>query len=272
MKEDLVPYSRTPLEGRRNWSRSFFLGAAFSLTLASALAASSSLLQVRTATPADIPSYVEWTPKTIAAASSGDALRGMMLARHCEHCHGTEGFSSVGSTPNLASMNNLALWKQLEDFQARKRPSRVMVPISQELSARDVADVVAYFSQFPVYRDLQDNRVFPQAQITGAHLETASRLISFGDGTRGIPPCDACHGPVAYKTGAPSLATQNRDYLLNQLEAFASGARANDINEAMRTIAALLSEDERQSLAEYYGAGFGSQPASASGSAPQQQR
>jgi cytochrome c553 len=98
----------------------------------------------------------------------------------------------------------------------------------------------------------------------------ASRLISFGDGTRGIPPCDACHGPVAYKTGAPSLATQNRDYILNQLEAFAGGTRANDINQAMRTISELLSEDERQSLAEYYGAGFGLQPASASGSGAKQ--
>jgi len=222
-------------------------------------------MRVQPATPAQVPSYVEWNNNTIAAASRGDAVRGMMLARHCEHCHGMEGFSPVGSTPNLASLNNLALWKQLKDFQARKRESRVMVPISQELSDRDVADVVAYFSEFPVYRDLQDNRVFPEAQITGAHLEMASRLISFGDGTRGIPPCDACHGPVAYKTGAPSLATQNRDYILNQLEAFASRTRANDINEAMRTIATLLSQDERQSLAEYYGAGFGLQPASASG-------
>lgn len=265
MKGDTVQDSRAPREGRGSGSSKFHLGAASLLVLVSGLAASSNLVQVRPATPVEIPSYVEWTPDTIEAASGGDVLRGMMLARHCEHCHGAEGFSSVGTTPNLASMNNLALWKQLEDFQARKRESRVMVPISEKLSARDVADVVAYFSEFPVYRDPEDNRVFPQAQISGAHLAMASRLISFGDGTRGIPPCDACHGPVAYKNGAPSLATQNRDYVLNQLEGFASGTRTNDINEVMRTIAGLLSDNERQSLAEYYGAGFGLQPASASG-------
>ena len=56
--------------------------------------------------------------------------------------------------------------------------------------------------------------------------------------------------------------TQNADYLLNQLEAFANGTRANDINEPMRTIAELLTEDERHALAEYYGAGLGLQPAS----------
>jgi cytochrome c553 len=93
----------------------------------------------------------------------------------------------------------------------------------------------------------------------------ASRLIAFGDGTRGIPPCQACHGPVAYKTGAPSLATQNTDYILNQLEAFANGGRTNDINQAMRTISALLTEEERHALAEYYGAGLGLQPGSAAG-------
>lgn len=262
-----MPHSRAR-EISGSGSSRFRLATLCLLVLVSGLAASSNLVQVRPVTPVEIPSYVEWTPDTIEAASSGDAFHGMLLARHCEHCHGSEGFSAAGTTPNLASMNNLALWKQLQDFRTRKRQSRVMVPISEGLSARDVADVVAYFSQFPLYHDPQDNRVFPQAQVSGAHLAMASRLISLGDGTRGIPPCDACHGPVAYKTGAPSLATQNRDYVLNQLEAFAGGTRTNDINEVMRTIAGLLSEDERQSLAEYYGAGFGSQPASAIGAGP----
>jgi cytochrome c553 len=222
-------------------------------------------LTVQAAAPDHVPSYVEWTAETIATASGGDAFRGMMLARRCDHCHGTEGFSAVGWTPNLAGMNNLAVWKQLEDFRSQKRQSRVMAPIAESLSERDVVDVVAYFAALPVFTDPQDNRVFPQAQISGAHLAMASRLISFGDGTRGIPPCDACHGPVAYKTGAPSLATQNSEYILNQLEAFRNRSRANDIDEAMRTIATLLSDEERHSLAEYYGAGLGLQPASASG-------
>jgi cytochrome c553 len=87
-------------------------------------------------------------------------------------------------------------------------------------------------------------------------------MISFGDGERGIPPCQACHGPVAYRPGAPSLVTQNADYILGQLEAFATGSRANDINMPMRTISALLTEDERRALAEYYGSGLGLQPGS----------
>ena len=228
------------------------------------VAANSLLFGVHAGTPDHIPSYVEWTSQTVAAASSGDAFRGLLLARRCEHCHGAEGFSPVASTPNLASMDKLAIWKQLQDFKSHKRRSAVMEPIAGSLIDRDVADVVAYYAALPVFRDPMDNRAFPETAGT-PHLEIASRLITLGDGTRGIPPCEACHGPVAYKTGAPSLATQNSAYLFDQLEAFAKGTRANDINEPMRTIAALLSEDERHSLAAYYGAGLGLQPASASG-------
>jgi cytochrome c553 len=208
-----------------------------------------------------IPSYVSWTQETIVAASSGDAFRGMLLAKRCEHCHGSEGFSSSASTPNLAGLNKLALWKQLQDFRARKRTSRVMVPIAGSLSDRDVADVAAYFAALPIFPDPQDNRVFPQAPTDSAHSAVASHLITFGDGERGIPPCQACHGPVAYRIGTPSLATQNAGYVQNQLDAFADSSRANDINEPMRTIATLLTAQERQALSEYYGAGLGLQPA-----------
>jgi len=235
---------------------------ALALTLVAALTAGSFFLQARDKPPDHIPSYVAWTPETIAVASAGDAFRGMLLARHCDHCHGAEGFSPVASTPNLASMDKLAVWKQMEDFQTLKRPSRPMNAIAESLSSRDVADLVAYYAKLPVFRDPQDNRTFPQSRPDPAHAAVASRLVSFGDGERGIPPCQACHGPVAYRPGVPSLATQNADYVLNQLEAFANRTRANDINMPMRTIAALLTAEERQALAEYYGSGLGLQPES----------
>ena len=233
------------------------------VTLLVALAAGALWLQARDNSPDHIPSYVAWTPDTIAAASSGDAFQGMLLAKRCDHCHGAEGFSAVASTPNLAGINRLAIWKQLEDFRTGKRLSHTMDPIAASLSPRDEADVVAYYAKLPVFADPQDNRIFPQSRPDPSHAAIASRLISFGDGERGIPPCQACHGPVAYRPGVPSLVTQNADYVLKQLEAFANRTRANDINLPMRTIAALLTEEERQALAEYYGSGLGLQPGSA---------
>jgi len=207
------------------------LGTVFTAGLLIGVAATSSLRDVFAAAADRVPSYVEWNSETTAAASSGDAFRGSLLAKRCAHCHGDEGFSPMASTPNLAAMDKLVLWKQLQDFRSNKRRSAVMQPIAQSLAAQDVADLVAYYSRLPVFADSQD----------------------------GIPPCDACHGPIAYRPGAPSLMTQNADYVLDQLEWFANGKRANDINEPMRTISGLLSEDERHALAEYYGAGLGTQ-------------
>lgn len=247
---------------RRN-KRGFPFGWSFTLVII--LLAGGSLVLAGDETPGRIPSDVSWTHETIAAASSGDAFRGMLLARRCEHCHGAEGFSAAASTPNLAGMDRLATWKQLQDFRSHKRASLVMQPIAGSLSSRDVADVVAYYAQLPVFQDPQDDRSFPQTAPDRGQAAVASRLISFGDGERGIPPCQACHGPVAYRPGAPALATQNAYYVLDQLEAFASRKRANDINMPMRTIASLLTEDERRALAEYYGAGLAIELGSALG-------
>jgi cytochrome c553 len=248
---------------RRN-SKSHFSQRAL-LWVALIAAAGSVILVASDAAPDRVPSLVAWTPENIAAASSGDAFRGSLLAKRCDHCHGAEGFSPVASTPNLAGMSSPSIWKQLEDFQTHKRRSRVMEPIAESLSSHDVADVSAYYSALPVFPDPQDNRVFPGARPESRRAATASHLVTFGDGERGIPPCQACHGPVAYRIGVPSLATQNGDYVLNQLETFADRSRANDVNMPMRTIAGLLSEDERHALAEYYGAGLGLQPASSGG-------
>ena len=236
--------------------------ATLGLIFLAVLVATALLLQARDNPPDHIPSYVAWTPETKIAASSGDAFRGLLLAKRCDHCHGSEGFSDRASTPNLAGLDKLAIWKQLEDFRTHKRLSHTMDPIAASLSPRDEADVVAYYAKLPIFTDPQDNRVFPQSPPDPAWAAIALHLVSFGDGERGIPPCQACHGPVAYRPGVPSLATQNADYVFKQLEAFANGTRTNDINMPMRTIAGLLTEDEKQALAEYYGSGLGLQPGS----------
>ena len=116
----------------------------------------------------------------------------------------------MGMTPNLAGMNRLAVWKELQDFRSHKRKSRVMEGIAGSLSSHDVADVVAYYAKLPVFEDLQDNRNFPQPRPDPSRAGVASHLVSFGDGERGIPPCQSCHGPVAYKIGVPSRSTRTR--------------------------------------------------------------
>ena len=204
-----------------------------------------------------IPSNVAWTGETFAIISRGDAFRGLLLARRCNHCHGEEGFSSVPAFPNLAGEDRLSFWKQMQDFRSGKRASPVMQGIAEGFSARDSADLAAYYAMLPTASDSQDNRAFPQAMQDPSRASMAIRLIVFGDGQRGIPPCQSCHGPVSYVRGAPPLATQNGNYLEQQLEHFSNGNRANDINVRMRSIARQLTAEEKTALSEFYGAGMG---------------
>jgi len=119
-----------------------------------------------------VPSNVAWTPETVAFASSGDAFRGLLIARRCNHCHGSEGFSSEAAVPNLAGEDLLYLWKQLEDFRSGKRESHVMQPIAGALSPRDMTDVAKYFSILPTASDPQDTRSFPQAMQDASFAST----------------------------------------------------------------------------------------------------
>jgi cytochrome c553 len=207
--------------------------------------------------PVRIPSDVAWTEETLTIISRGDAFRGLLLARRCNHCHGEEGFSSVPGFPNLAGEDRLSFWKQMQDFRSGKRTSPVMQGIAEGFSARDAADLAAYYAMLPTASDPQDNRSFPQSMSDSARASMAIRLIVFGDGQRGIPPCQSCHGPVSYVKGAPPLATQNGAYLEEQLEHFSNGDRANDINVRMRSLARQLTAEEKTAVSEYYGAGHG---------------
>jgi cytochrome c553 len=207
--------------------------------------------------PIRIPSNVAWTEDTLAVISNGDAFRGLLLARRCNHCHGDEGFTSVPAFPNLAGVDRLSFWKQIQDFRSGKRTSSVMQPIAEGYSARDAADLAAYYAMLPTASDPQDRRAFPQAMSDPTRATMAIRLIVFGDGQRGIPPCQSCHGPISYVKGAPPLASQNGNYLEQQLEHFSNGNRTNDINVRMRSIAKQLTADEKTAVSEYYGAGLG---------------
>ena len=68
--------------------------------------------------------------------------------------------------------------------------------------------------------------------------------------------CIGCHGIPGYKTAFPSvyhvpkIAGQQTAYIINALKAYKSGERSHP---SMRGIAASLSEEDMQKLADYYG-------------------
>ena len=69
---------------------------------------------------------------------------------------------------------------------------------------------------------------------------------------RGIAPCGACHGELGSKAGAAWLEGQPAVYLRAQLEAFATGARHNDIGEQMRNVARRMTAAEIDAASRFY--------------------
>jgi cytochrome c553 len=203
--------------------------------------------------PLQIPSQVIWTNDTLARISGGSATRGAAIAVKCMGCHGAEGVSDAGLMPTLAGLEATVIYKQLDDFRHDLRSWTDMTMIASLLSDQDMADVAVFWSNRPGL----DSNGADGVSLSGRSLhqrDPAIRLAYAGDPERGIAPCGACHGPGQHKLGAPTLRGQQRAYLEQQLTAFASGIRQNDINEQMRTIASVLTAEERAQLASFYGA------------------
>lgn len=90
------------------------------------------------------------------------------------------------------------------------------------------------------------------AFITPLASYADAMLITQKGNGRGAPACVTCHGTQGEGmpgSGFPRLANLNSDYLLSQLNAFASGQRANAM---MTPIAQTLTAVERAELASYY--------------------
>jgi cytochrome c553 len=185
-------------------------------------------------------SEVVLTPTTLAHPSQESIGRGATLAQRCAICHGPTGISRADS-PNLAGQYVAVIYKQLLDFRALARTNAVMSPFAANLSDQDIADLAAYYAylpRLPAYH--------PERQLS------KPRIVINGAPVRGIAPCGACHGSLDNKTGSPWLEGQSEVYLKDQLQAFVSGQRTNDINQQMRNIARAMTPQEIDEAAAYY--------------------
>jgi cytochrome c553 len=189
---------------------------------------------------ADYPTTrVEIVPQMLQGASAESIGRGATLALRCTMCHGARGLSQADS-PNLAGQYPIAIYKELVDFKTGARASAVMAPLVADLSDADMRDLAAYYAYLP--------RVSAPQPAAGE----PPRIVASGAPLRGIAPCGACHGEVGSKASAAWLEGQPAVYLRTQLEAFATGARHNDIDEQMRNIARQMTPQEIVAASRYY--------------------
>ena len=189
---------------------------------------------------ADYPTTtVEVVPQMLQGASAEAIGRGATLALRCTMCHGARGLSQA-DTPNLAGEYPLTIYKELVDFKTGARASAVMAPLVANLSDKDMRDLAAYYAYLPRPSDRP-----PVAEMP-------PRIVASGAPLRGIAPCGACHGEIATKAGAAWLEGEPAVYLRTQLEAFATGARHNDIGEQMRNVARRMTPQEIDAASRFY--------------------
>jgi cytochrome c553 len=201
-------------------------------------------------TPATPVSQVVWTPDVLQILARADPANGRAKVQEvCAACHGETGVSPSSEFPHLAGQSGPAIYKQLWDYRTGSRVHALMTSLAKALREPEIADVAAYYAGQP-----QRN---PNPVTIAPSSAAILQLVELGDPRRNIPPCAACHragagGPIE----APVLAEQHDEYLLRQLQLYASGERRNDVYGRMRLIASRLTEEEMKGLAGYYRAGF----------------
>ena len=177
---------------------------------------------------------------------AGDAAAGKAKSAACGGCHGFDGNSPIAMYPKIAGQNEAYIVKQIQDYKADKtRKNEIMKGMAASLSDADAADIGAYF---------QAQNVSAAATFDESKIAAGREIYKGGDMQKGIPACQACHGPNGSGTagiGYPAVGGQYVDYNLAQLKAFKSGARSNDDKRMMRDIVAKMSEEDMIAVANY---------------------
>ncbi|MDB5799324.1 MAG: cytochrome c, class [Rhodocyclales bacterium] len=169
--------------------------------------------------------------------------------QNCAACHGADGNSIITANPVLAGQFSEYLNKQLLNFKgqngkAPERNSPIMTAIATPLSEADAKALAVYFSQQKAKGDATKNK---------ANISLGQKIWRAGDASKGLPACAGCHGAAGAGIPAqfPRLSGQHSDYIEAQLRTFRDGARANDANSVMRTVAIRMTEPEIKAVADY---------------------
>ena len=178
------------------------------------------------------------------AFAAGSVESGQAKSATCGACHGMDGNSLSPEWPNLAGQHAAYIERQLKAFKAGERKNDLMSPMAMILSDEDMADLAAYFAA-------QKAR---GGETEPSKLAPGQRVYRAGNVSKGVMACAGCHGPNGRGNplaGFASIQGQHATYVAAQLRAYKSGARQTDPNQMMRNVAALLSEEEIDTVASY---------------------
>lgn len=178
------------------------------------------------------------------ANAAGDAAKGKEIAATCTSCHGADGKAITPDYPNIAGQHAAYLAKQLTAYREGERENQLMSPMAAALSDEDIENLAAYFSEMAPIKGVAKEE----------NLTLGQNIYRGGISSAGVASCTGCHGPSGQGNPAaayPVLSGQNQAYLAAQLKLFRSGARDNDPNGMMRTLAHRLSDAEIDAVSNY---------------------
>ncbi len=230
-------------------------------------AAAVAFAQTATVTPLPDKTPVQAAPLDASAISDlakahwGDAKAGATKAGACAACHGLDGNPADPQYPRLAGMPERYVAQQLALFKSGQRNTgmaAVMMPMAAPLSAQDMRDLGAHFSQQKAAAGIADDSKIATGTYTGMkYFEVGQKLFRGGDPVRGVPACMSCHGPTGAGNPGPAyphVAGQQSAYLVRRLQEFRTGTTTESdphLYKVMATVAKSLTDEEIQSLASY---------------------
>jgi len=195
----------------------------------------------------------------------GDAAAGARKAAVCHACHGV-GAPVAPTFPRLAGQRPDYLYHRLIAFKRAdpKDPyyaQSPMRPQATNLSDADMRDLAVYYAaQAPTVTAAAAAQDAAASQQAAA--EKGRTLFLVGDPTRGIPPCQGCHGadaagpPIATGQYAayPSLRGQYALYVVARLTSFHNDLPHDTTNAfIMSGVARTLDDDSMQAIAAWLG-------------------
>lgn len=185
------------------------------------------------------------SPALAASTAKGDPAKAQQIVTQvCAGCHGADGNSMIPVNPSLAGQHAEYITKQLTNFKSGERKNPIMMGMAAPLTPEDIKNLSAYFSEkAPKAGSVRDKTLALQGQ----------KLYKGGNMATGVAACAGCHNPDGAGIPAqfPRLAGQAPDYIAAQLKAFRNGERANDPGKMMRMVAAKMTDQEINAVAEY---------------------
>lgn len=185
-----------------------------------------------------LPAFAAGEPSTKPDLVKGQASYEAV----CAACHGADGNSTIVANPKLAHQHPEYLVKQLQDFKSDKRADPVMKGFAMMLSDAEMLNMSAWLAKQPAKPGFATDKDL---------VQLGEKIYRGGVPDRNIAACVSCHSPNGAGIPAqyPRLAGQHADYTAKQLQAFRSGARAN--NGQMTDVAAKLNDREIQAVSDY---------------------